>query len=128
MVQRSACCRSRRELSNAYLLAKCGFDTAENEPCKVCPIESCPADLLCEAERGGAHERGRVAEAADHVRLQVRGAEERPGLEIATPVEGRVCFRYYFLSSSVFLSYFSPLLFLEPRNGPRALGRSRKEE
>ena len=31
-VQRSALCRSRRELSNEYLLAKCGFDTAENEP------------------------------------------------------------------------------------------------
>ena len=31
-------CRSRRELSNAYLLEKFGFDTAENEPCKVCPI------------------------------------------------------------------------------------------
>ena len=30
-------CRSRRELSNAYLLAKFGFDAAENEPCKVCP-------------------------------------------------------------------------------------------
>ena len=29
-------CRSRRELSNAYLLAKFEFDTAENEPCKVC--------------------------------------------------------------------------------------------
>ena len=29
-------CRSRQELSNAYLLAKFGFDTAENEPCKVC--------------------------------------------------------------------------------------------
>ena len=28
-------CRSRRELSNAYLLAKFGFDTAENEPSKV---------------------------------------------------------------------------------------------
>ena len=37
-VQRSALCRSRRELSNAYLLAKFGFDTAENEPCKVCPL------------------------------------------------------------------------------------------
>ena len=31
-------CRSRRELSNAYLLAKFGFDTAENEPSKVCRI------------------------------------------------------------------------------------------
>ena len=37
-VQRSAFCRSRRELSNAYLLAKFGFDTAENEPSKVCRI------------------------------------------------------------------------------------------
>ena len=27
-------CRSRRELSNAYLLAKFGFNTAENEPSK----------------------------------------------------------------------------------------------
>ena len=31
-------CRSRRELSNEYLLAKFGVDTAENEPCKVCPL------------------------------------------------------------------------------------------
>ena len=31
-VQRSAFCRSRRELSNAYLLSKFGFDAAENEP------------------------------------------------------------------------------------------------
>ena len=37
-VQRSALCRSRRELSNAYLLAKIGVDSAENEPCKVCPL------------------------------------------------------------------------------------------
>ena len=39
-MQRSALCRSRRELSNAYLLAKIRFDTAENEPSKACPIES----------------------------------------------------------------------------------------
>ena len=31
-VQKSALCTSRRELSNEYLLAKFGFDTAENEP------------------------------------------------------------------------------------------------
>ena len=31
-VQRSAQCRSRRELSNECLLAKFGFGTAENEP------------------------------------------------------------------------------------------------
>ena len=39
-VQRSALCRSLRELSNEYLLAKIGFDTAENEPCKVCPLSA----------------------------------------------------------------------------------------
>ena len=37
-MQRSTLCRSRREFSNEYLLAKFGFDTAENEPCKVCPL------------------------------------------------------------------------------------------
>ena len=31
-------CRSRRELSNEYLLATFGFDTAGKEPCKVCPL------------------------------------------------------------------------------------------
>ena len=50
-MQRSALCRSRRELSNAYFLAKFGFDTAENDPCKVCPLSAyrsprCPG---CEA-------------------------------------------------------------------------------
>ena len=39
-VQRSAFCRSRRELSNACLLAKSGFDTAENEPFKVRQLDS----------------------------------------------------------------------------------------
>ena len=34
-VQRSALCRSRRELSNEYLLAKISVDTAENEPLQV---------------------------------------------------------------------------------------------
>ena len=40
-MQRSVLCRSRRELSNAYFLAKFCFDTAENDPCKVCPIDRC---------------------------------------------------------------------------------------
>ena len=44
-MQRSALCRSRRELSNAYFLAKFGLDTAENEPCQVCPTEQCKGRL-----------------------------------------------------------------------------------
>ena len=32
----------RRELSNAYFLAKFGLDTAENEPSQVCPTERSP--------------------------------------------------------------------------------------
>ena len=43
--QRSALCRSRRELSNAYLLANFGFDTAEKKASKVCPIERCRGQL-----------------------------------------------------------------------------------
>ena len=31
-------CRSRRELSNAHLVANFGFLAAKNEPCKVCRI------------------------------------------------------------------------------------------
>ena len=58
-MQRSAFCRSRRELypnSNAYFLAKFGFDTAENEPFQVCPLsvyrsprcntQPCPVDCI----------------------------------------------------------------------------------
>ena len=51
-VQRTALCRSRRELSNACLLAKFGFDTAENEPCKVCltllrSLKQADGDVVC---------------------------------------------------------------------------------
>ena len=41
--------------SNAYLLAKFGFYTAENEPSKVCPIEQCAAD------EGALHRLGAIA-------------------------------------------------------------------
>ena len=51
-MQRSALCRSRRELSNAYLLAKFGFDTAENEPSKVCPIPALSSSIEWE---GGSY-------------------------------------------------------------------------
>ena len=48
-MQRSALCRSRRELSNAYFVAKFGLDTAENEPCKVCPTEQCSSQRALKA-------------------------------------------------------------------------------
>ena len=50
-VQRRALCRSRRELSNAYFVAKFGLDTAENEPCQVCPTEPFPAGIAGPAPR-----------------------------------------------------------------------------
>ena len=71
-MQRSASCRSRRELSNAYLLAKFGFDTAENEHSEVCRIER-KENMLREG---------------DHVRIEVdmlqgRGSLTVNGLEVA---------------------------------------------
>ena len=50
-MQRSALRRSRRELSNAYFLAKFRFDTAENEPSKVCPTDRRLRALLCRLYR-----------------------------------------------------------------------------
>ena len=46
-MQRSALCRSRRMLSNKYLLLKFGFDTADNEPCKVCPLSVYRSGFHC---------------------------------------------------------------------------------
>ena len=46
-------------LSNAYLLAKFGFDTAENEPSKVCPPS--PTPYLGERQRHHAEHRGLAA-------------------------------------------------------------------
>jgi hypothetical protein len=44
-VQRRALRRSRRELSNAYLLAKFGLHTAENEPLQDCKFPSIFAEI-----------------------------------------------------------------------------------
>ena len=48
-MQSSALWRSRRELSNEYFLAKFRFDTAENEPFKVC--RSLPAGAAARSRR-----------------------------------------------------------------------------
>ena len=52
-MQRSALCRSRRALSNADLFAKFGFDTAENETCKVCPIERWMKQVVVDGQELG---------------------------------------------------------------------------
>ena len=52
-VQRSASCRSRRELSNAYFVAKFGFDTAVHEPFQVCPLSAYGSSLLYRSLRCG---------------------------------------------------------------------------
>ena len=54
--------RSRRELSNAYFLAKFGFDTAENEPSKVWPLERPGSPGGPGARRRGPLELRRLAE------------------------------------------------------------------
>ena len=60
-------CRSRRELSNAYLLAKFGFDTAENEPLQVHLILKLWGLIFTEPPRlgpaaGAGEKRGREKE------------------------------------------------------------------
>ena len=44
LMSANACksCRSRQELFNEYLLAKVGFDTAENEPFEICWYQPTP--------------------------------------------------------------------------------------
>ena len=72
-MQRNALCRSRRELSNAYFLAKFDFDTAENEPCKVCPIAA-PRRVS-----GGVSEvDGKTGHAVDLLRAWVMANKEAP--------------------------------------------------
>ena len=60
-------CRSRRELSNAYFLAKFRFDTAENEPSKVCPIEPSAGPPSAAAGAGPRAAEGRAAAAREAV-------------------------------------------------------------
>ena len=78
-------CRSRRELSNTYFLAKFGFDTAENEPSDVCQGKL--SDLGSEGEpaadlrgRAGPADAGRRARRRLHPRARRRDhALERGG-------------------------------------------------
>ena len=58
-------CRSRRELSNAYLLAKVGVDTAENEPLEVWGKNSIHYSLHSLGRELGARPREREARGRD---------------------------------------------------------------
>ena len=91
-------CRSRRELSNAYLLAKIGVDTAENEPLEVWGENSIGYSL---------HSLLRNRVVADHIRRTALAIHEhltRRGLEGNDPNLGS---RYLFLSD---LTNFSNVL------------------
>ena len=73
-------CRSRRELSNAYLLAKIGVDTAENEPLEVWGENSIQYSLhslgaAAEARPARARERDGLR---THLRLDVTRRLLRP--------------------------------------------------
>ena len=83
-MQRSALCRSRRELSNAHFLAKFCFDTSENEPSKVCPIERCSSpvgtQLACTRARGPPNRTGGFSTAGESLaRLRARFQERAFG-------------------------------------------------
>ena len=73
MVQKKKC-RSRQELSDEYLLAKFGIDTAENEPCKVYPLSvyRSRSHFGSRREGGWCHERCRCRAAVSVARRMVK--------------------------------------------------------
>ena len=71
-------CRSRRELSNAFLLAKIGVDTAENEPLKVHLIFTL-WDLIFTPRRPARGDDPSAPATAGRAGGPPRGARLRPG-------------------------------------------------
>ena len=57
--------RSRRELSNGYLLANFGFGTAENEHCKVCPLSVYIIIIITDPPGQALHEGARREASAE---------------------------------------------------------------
>ena len=81
-MERSALYRSRRELSNECLLAKFGFDTAENEPCKGCPLSayrSPRSEISTWSDENAALKRA-VREGMDGDKAGEAGATQEAGL------------------------------------------------
>ena len=88
-VQRSALCRSRRELSNAYFVAKFGFDTAENEPFKFArsPRTDPPGDDAATVSGGTYFPRSEPDHAVHEPRRgpRVDDGDCRPRRNVPTP-------------------------------------------
>ena len=74
MVQRSALCRFRRELSNEYLLAKFGFDTAENEPSGSLLLVLSSIIIITDPP-GAGRRRGGLRAAPAHRHARAAGAD-----------------------------------------------------
>ena len=95
-MQRSALCRSRQELSNAYLLAKIGVDTAENEPLEVWGENSILYSLhsLVAATAGPAYANVTAVAAGVPFAVRVVGfnmsTSDRARI-IASPADGTAC-------------------------------------
>ena len=98
-MQRSALCRSRRELSKSYLVAKFGFDTAENEPWQVCSMISSvaicgrvPAAAATAADPGWHRQQPRLAQvylrvASRSDRLRPRGGSQSNDISVYMPCQ-----------------------------------------
>ena len=113
-MQRSALCRSRRELSNAYFVAKFGLDTAKNEPCQVCPTEPFPA--AAPACAGGASGLTRSCPASCVMPPSLHDVPDRrkyvniPTLLLRIPVTGFLRFGPYYRKRFVYTSRYLTLL------------------
>ena len=100
--QRRTCksCRSRQELSNEYLLAKFGFDTAENEPCKVCRALTLPPPYLRRTPMYAAEvmlEEERADPQLLMEDLKAGGATPGPRIQRLATASGDVCSNSKFL-------------------------------
>ena len=89
-MQRSAYCRSRRELSNEYLLATFGFDTAENEPCKVCPLSAYRSPRY---DSGGEHKQNRIYDRLEALEEKAESMKENLQLSARKFTEGEKAMR-----------------------------------
>ena len=81
--------KSRRELSNEYLPVIIGFDTAENEPCKVCPLSAYRSLLLSLQIPQVKNPAATWTEGHDEQRFAPREEEVDPSLETTERLDYR---------------------------------------